>query len=65
MDTLYKIRVSQGTGINFTIPEEKREKWLSSVELKGAIRLAEKLNQHAIRPMLLIKILDSKLELSK
>lgn len=42
---LYKISVSQGEQIKFTIPSEKREKWLDEAELSGAIKLAGKINE--------------------
>jgi len=61
---LYKIRVTQGDKIDFTIPSAKNEKWLNETELKGATKLAEKLNENNVDraniPTILIKILDSK-----
>lgn len=43
---LYKISVSQGEQVKFTIPSEKREKWLNETELSGAIKLAGKINEN-------------------
>lgn len=61
---LYKISVIQGNNIKFNIPSEKREKWFNETELKGAIKLAEKLNENNLVlnqiPTILIHILDSK-----
>lgn len=60
---LYKIKVTQGV-INFTIPEDKNEKWMNETELAGAIKLAGKINQNnSVQneiPTLLIKVLESR-----
>ena len=61
---LYKIRVTQGPGVEFTIPADKKDKWLNETELKGATKLAEKINENNTTlnevPTILIKVLDSK-----
>lgn len=66
---LYKIQVTQGSKISFTIPSQKKEKWLNETELKGATKLAEKLNENNSVldsiPTILIKVLDSKQDFIK
>jgi len=61
---LYKIRVTQGSGVAFTVSADKKDKWLNETELKGATKLAEKINENNTVlnkvPTILIQVLDSK-----